>query len=96
MSRERLPNRRKAELQDFHHSGRRWTLTVGRNADGEVKEIFIDAPKASPIAELARDAALIASIGLQSGVTLETLRHALRDRNTGPLAIALSLVDGKS
>ena len=93
MTRQRLPNRRDAELRDFIHDNRRWTVTVGRNAAGEVREIFIDAPKASPVAELARDAALIASIGLQSGVALEVLRHALRDRNTGPLAVALSLVD---
>jgi hypothetical protein len=30
--RERLPNRRAAELLDFEQGGRRWTATVGRFA----------------------------------------------------------------
>jgi hypothetical protein len=52
--RERLPNRRVSELVDFEHAGRRWTLTVGRFADGRVGEVFLDAPKASAIGEIAK------------------------------------------
>jgi hypothetical protein len=34
--RERLPDRRVAELVDFTHAGRWWTATVGRFADGRI------------------------------------------------------------
>lgn len=94
MMRERLPNRRKAETIAFEHGGRRWTLTAGRFADGRIAEIFLDTPKASAIGELAADAAIIASLALQSGCPLETLRHALAERRSGPLGAALGLVDG--
>jgi hypothetical protein len=90
--RERLPNRRKAESLDFEHGGRRWTLTVGRFPDGRVAEIFLDAPKASPIAEMAKEGALTASLALQHGAPLETLRHALAGRSAGPLGAALALI----
>jgi putative DNA primase/helicase len=43
--RERLPNRRIAELRRFVHCGRRWTATIGRFPNGRVAEIFLDAPK---------------------------------------------------
>jgi hypothetical protein len=92
--RERLPNRRAAELIDFGHAGRKWTATVGRFADGRIAEVFLDTPKASAIGELAADAAIVASLALQSGCQLETLRHALAGRNAGPLGAALGLVNG--
>ena len=63
--RERLPNRRVSELVDFEHGWRRWTLTVGRFADGRVGEVFLDTPKASAIGEIAADAAIAASVALQ-------------------------------
>jgi hypothetical protein len=37
--RERLPNRRGAEFVDFEHEGRKWTVTVGRFADGRIAEL---------------------------------------------------------
>jgi hypothetical protein len=90
--RERLPDRREAELVDFEHSGRKWTVAVGRFADGRIAEVFLDAQKSSPIVELARESALIASLAMQSDCPLETLRHALRDRDAGPLAAALAAI----
>jgi hypothetical protein len=90
--RERLPNRRKAELRDFTHDNRRWTLTVGRFDDGRVAEVFLDAPKTSPIAEMAQDISLIASVALQCGAPVQTLRHALRGRDN-VLEVALSLIE---
>jgi hypothetical protein len=92
--RERLPNRRKAESLDFEHGGHRWTLTVGRFPDGRVAEVFLDAAKESPLVELAQDCALAASLALQSGCPLATLRHALTGREAGPLGAALGLIDG--
>jgi ribonucleoside-diphosphate reductase alpha chain len=92
--RERLPARRCAELVDFVHDGRRWTVTVGRFADGRVGELFVDGPKDAPIVALAQESAIIASIALQNGAHLETLRHALAGRDAGPLAAALQIVGG--
>jgi hypothetical protein len=92
--RERLPDRRGAEMFDFVHSGRRWTVTIGRFEDGRAAELFIDAEKCSPLGELAQDTAIIASLALQSGCALETLRHALGGRSESPLGAALRLLDG--
>jgi hypothetical protein len=92
--RERLPDRREAELVDFEHGNRRWTVTVGRFPDGRVAEIFIDGPKEAPIVEMAQESAIVASLALQSGCALETLCHALAWREAGPLGAALALVAG--
>lgn len=94
--RERLPSRRDAELLDFKRDGFRWTATIGQFSDGRVGEIFLDAPKASPIADMAAEAAIVASLALQAGCPLATLRHALDGRDVGPLGAALALVDGAS
>jgi hypothetical protein len=94
MMRERLPDRREAELVDFEHSGRRWTVAVGRFADGRIAELFLDAAKEAPLVELAQESAIVASLALQSGCAVETLHHALAGRNEGPLGAALALVSG--
>jgi len=91
--RERLPNRREAELLDFEHGGRRWTATAGRFADGRLAEIFLDAAKESPLVELAQESAIVASLAMQSGCPLEVLRHALAGRGAGPLGAALALIE---
>jgi hypothetical protein len=93
MMRERLPDRREAELVDFEHAGRPWTVTVGRFADGRIAELFLDAAKESPLVELAQESAIVASLALQSGCALQTLRHALAGRSAGPLGDALAMVD---
>ena len=91
--RERLPNRRVSELVDFEHHGCKWTATFGRFADGRIAEVFLDAPKESPLVELAQDGALAASLALQSGCPLNTLRHALAGRHARPLGVALGLIE---
>jgi hypothetical protein len=92
--RERLSDRREAELVDVEHAGRRWTMTVGRFSDGRIAEVFIDGPKEAPIVELAQESAIVASLALQSGCAFETLCHALAGREAGPLGAALAMVDG--
>jgi hypothetical protein len=89
--RERLPNRRAAELIDFEHDRRRWTVTIGRYPDGRIAEMFLDA---TPLVELAQESAIIASLALQSGCPLNTLRHAVSGRSAGPLGAALGLIEG--
>jgi hypothetical protein len=89
--RERLPDRRLAELFDFEHGGRKWTVTVGRFSDGRVAEIFLDAAKTSSLVALAQESAIIASIALQFGADVSTIRHAIESTSAGPLSTALDL-----
>jgi hypothetical protein len=91
--RERLPDRRAADLVDFDHDRRRWTVTIGRYPDGRVAELFIDAPKETPLLELAQESAIIAKLALQSGCPLNTLRHAVSGRSAGPLRTGLALIE---
>jgi hypothetical protein len=93
-NRERLPNRRAAEMFDFEHGGRKWSATVGRFANGEVAEIFLNADKDSALATLAQESAIVVSIALQFGAPIDVVRHALDGRDVGPLARALELIGG--
>jgi hypothetical protein len=81
-----LPPRRFSEVFSFEHAAARYTCTVSRFSDGRLAEIFIDhARPSSQIAELANDAAVLASLLLQHGVTAAKIRHSI----SGPLAIAI-------
>jgi hypothetical protein len=95
--RERLPNRRIGETFDFVCAGLRYTCTIGRFRDDRVAEVFLSNHKSNSQADTAaRDSAIVASIALQHGADLETIRRALcRDshgRASGPLGAALDLV----
>lgn len=92
--RQRPPDRRGAELFAFCHGGRNWTATIGRFADGRLAEIFIDGPKEAPVVELAQESAIVASLALQAGCPLDTLKHALDGRDVGPLGAALAIIEG--
>jgi hypothetical protein len=82
--RERLPDRRGAELASFMHADRTWTATFGRFADGRVGEIFLDGPKEAPIVELAQESAIVASLALQSGCVLENAAPCPGRKGRGP------------
>jgi ribonucleoside-diphosphate reductase alpha chain len=88
--RERLPDRRDAELINFECAGRRWTATIGRFGDGRLAEVFLHAPKDSPLLAMSQDAAILASIALQYGAPAGVILHALAGRDAGPLAAALA------
>jgi hypothetical protein len=95
--RERLPNRREATTFDVEALGLQFRATVGRHPDGKLGEIFLDATKAGSAADTAaRDCAITASIAMQFGADIETIRKALcRDalgKAVGPLGVALDLV----
>jgi hypothetical protein len=96
MTRERLPNRRPAELIDFVHAGREWTATVGRFADGRVAEVFLRAGKDSDLARLAEESAIVASLALQHGCDIATIRHLIESTGAGPLSTVLDLIDGSA
>ena len=96
--RRRLPQRRSHELMDFVHAGHCYTAGLGFFETGELAEIFVNVPgrSGSAIEAVARDAAILTSICLQYGASVETIRHAMT-RNSdgspgGPLGALLDLL----
>jgi ribonucleoside-diphosphate reductase alpha chain len=90
----RLPLRRACESFDLEVASQHFTVTVGRYADGTIGEIFLQAHKPGSQSDAnARDAAVAASLALQFGCPLETLRHALlrdsRGQPSTPLGAAI-------
>jgi ribonucleoside-diphosphate reductase alpha chain len=97
LQRERLPNRRLATTFNIRTDGLSYTATVAHFADGRLAEIFLTNHKAGSAADTAaRDAAICASIALQFGAPVETIRQALcRDghgRASGVLGVALDMI----
>src|ERR1700730_663682 len=95
--RRRLPNRRGQELLSFEHGGIYYTAGFGRFENGELAEIFLNAHKHGTAVDVsARDAAIAASLLLQHGCHVDTLRKALTRNSdgsaSGPLAGALDLL----
>jgi ribonucleoside-diphosphate reductase alpha chain len=96
-TRRRLPNRRGHELLSFEHGGIHYTGGVGRFENGELAEIFLTTAKHGTAVDVsARDAAIAASLLLQHGCHVDTLRKALTRNSdgsaSGPLAGALDLL----
>lgn len=93
--REPLPTRRAAETVEVRHGPLSFTLTVGRFEDGRPAEIFADGFKSgADVRESLRDAAVLASLALQYGCPLETIRHALaRDVAGRPLSVVGTVLD---
>jgi ribonucleoside-diphosphate reductase alpha chain len=98
-SRQRLQNRRPHWLFKFESGGQVYTGGIGRFDDGRIAEIFINGAKVgSTAAANAQDAAIIASLAIQHGCPLETIRHALTRTgdSCGPLAALLDEVERQS
>ena len=96
--RQRLPDRRRNISFDFACNGLRYTCTYSRFETGTVGEIFIQNHKANSQADSnAKDAAIIASLCLQHGVSIDVIKKALlRDslgRPSTPVGVALDLID---
>ncbi len=96
-ARIRLPNRRGNLSFDFVCGDGRFTATIAAFDDGQLAEVFLSNGKVGSDADTAaRDSAVVASLALQHGVPVETIRRALlRDaqgRPSGPLGVALDLV----
>jgi hypothetical protein len=96
-ARQRLPNRRAHELLSFEHGGIGYTAGVGRFANGDLAEIFLNTSKNGTAVDVnARDAAVAASLLLQHGCCVHILRKALTRNSdglaSGPLARALDLL----
>ena len=96
-TRQRLPDRRVAEFFTLECAGLKYTCTIGRYTDGTIGEVFLNNHKSNSASDAnARDAAIVASLALQHGVPLETIRKALlRDshgRPSTPLGCALDAI----
>ena len=96
-TRSRLPNRRPSETFALDCNGLSYLATISRFQDGRLAEIFISNAKAGSHSDAAaKDAAVVASIALQHGVSVDVIRHALlRDahgRASSPLGAALDMV----
>jgi hypothetical protein len=66
VARQRLPNRRAAEVRTFEFSGHKFTATIGRFCDGSPAESFLNTAKTgSELDRSTRDGAILASLSLQ-------------------------------
>ncbi|UQD69580.1 hypothetical protein JEY40_26630 [Bradyrhizobium japonicum] len=97
MSREQLPSRRLNETLEFERDGIRITLTVGYKPDGSVGEVFLNADRSDSMLDvLMSDAAIIASLALQYGVSLRQLAHSIKRDKFGiassPIGAALDRI----
>jgi ribonucleoside-diphosphate reductase alpha chain len=95
--RRQLPNRRGHEVFDFEHGGIYYTAGIGRFDSGDLAEIFLNTKKHGTAVDVnARDAAVAASLLVQHGCPLDTLRGALTRNGdgsaSGPLARALDIL----
>jgi len=90
--RKRLPNRRGNVSFGFEYEGFRYRATAGHFNDGNLAEIFLDVPGmlGTPLESNAQNAALLASLLLQHGVTPAAILHSV----AGPIAVALSKLSG--
>lgn len=84
MTRNILPQRRAAETFAIDQNGRHATVTAGYYADGSLGEVFIVAPKVgSELEATARDGAVLISLCLQYGISLEVMCHAITRNEDG-------------
>jgi hypothetical protein len=94
-ARARLPDWRQCETFEFRHAGHVFALCAGFYLDGRVAEIFLSARNiGSPLEAIARDAAIVASIALQFGADLVTIRDSMtRDHDGGPATLLGAAMD---
>ncbi len=80
-NRIRLPDRRLAVVEDLAWAGRVWSLGLGFDGAGRVREIFLDGAKpGSGIDALVADGCVALSLLLQHGVSAaELARHLGRE-----------------
>jgi len=100
-NREILPNRRFSESITISFQGERYNVTVGKYSDDRIGEVFIDrviSKSSSKIGILldgvCRDSAILLSLAIQHGTSLDTLRSAItRDEAGDPSTIVGVIID---
>jgi ribonucleoside-diphosphate reductase alpha chain len=84
MIRKRLPQRRRSETVAFEHAGIHYLASASRFDDGRLAEVFLALTKpGGALDDMARDLAVTASLALQHGCPVKTLRSALTAHPTG-------------
>ncbi len=101
MTRRRPPDRRDGELVTFDHDGVRYTAQFSRDDVGAPIELFMNCGKEGTTANIvARECAVILSIAVQSGTSLETIFAALPKlqdgKPAGPVGVALAMISAKA
>jgi hypothetical protein len=96
-ARQRLPNRRASEQFTFRCNGLDYIATISFFHDGQLAEIFLNNAKAGSHSDSsARDSAVVCSLALQHGVTVQTIKNALLRDSQGqassPLGEALDRI----
>jgi hypothetical protein len=96
-ARRRLENRRPNTTFELECAGLRYVCTIGRFADDSIGEVFLTNHRVNSHAGImASDQAVLASLAIQFGCPIETLRKAImRDsagRPTSPIGAALDLI----
>lgn len=78
-------------MREFRHNGQSYSLGVSFFPNSRrVAEIFLSSNKPGSESEsIARDGAILASLALQHGVDLGTLRHAVSRAADGTAATAI-------
>ena len=97
-NRRLLPNRRPCETFDVAYGGlaKSHTITIGYYEDDTPGEVFISFGKSGEQAEaIARDGAVLISMCLQHGVSLDTIRHAITRDSHGATLRTLADRDAK-
>jgi hypothetical protein len=85
-----LPARRPHHAISFDHEGQRYVGAYGTDLCGDVREVWLNAQKPNTLLDsMAAAAAITASIALQHGAPLATIRHALRRNPDGSPACPL-------
>lgn len=99
-ARSPLPIRRVHEVFEFEHCGILYTAGIGRYGHGPIGEVFLNASKSGTAIEThARDGAVILSLLLQHGCSIDAIRQTIT-RNpdgsaAGPFGTLLDLIAGK-
>jgi hypothetical protein len=97
MTRQRLPDRRPSIVFGFECNGLRYTASASWFDNGQLGEVFVGNHRADSHADAcAKDAAILASICLQFGASLDAIRKSLlRDsqgRPSTPIGCALDIL----
>ena len=91
-----LPFRRPQETSVIEHGGHGYFVSTGHHRDGSIGEVFVQALKTSSQVEgLARDAAILVSLGIQHGCSVSAMRAAItREEDGSPSSLIGAVLDG--
>ena len=95
MSRERLPNRRRAETVDIEHDGRPFTVTIGFYPNGQPGEVFVHGIRTgSSLDGLLADACVVVSCLMQHGAEPREIAASMgRLGSSEPASVIGAVID---